>query len=332
MAVEGTEYYNYYNIAGRFTPETAQAPAWKKKYSVTTDEVKSSNYSQEEDAYKAYSALEDIYYAASVQNREKYSDVNDLYAHLSEKYLFNKDYSDCSYSEKQAMYFNELNMTLYGCLSNGGNLNDPRLKGEVEDLTDSGKQSYNRQMVNTQIWNIFKNNGIDMSALKNRGLIFTIDPFNYILKVSGTEDESISEKMEAALNSGNNARQLFYHILNSSSSSISQDVLTKYQALKDFQNVTELDLRDFFSTEEGFVNSDGVKALDIYKESLKSSDTIPSEFKSDAYSYFSALLQKLSETDFSEIPDLNLTIGFDSNGLYDISDKIIHVASFNQLA
>lgn len=331
MAVDGTAYYNYYNLKGRYTPETPQVPSWKKEYSVTKDEVKSNNRSQEDDAYKAYSKLEDVYYAVSVRNREKYSDVNDLYAYLNEKYYSNSSYNGYSYEEKKAMYFNELEMTLFGCLGGGGNVDDPHLSGDVCDPTDSEKQSYNRKMVSTQIQNILTNSGINLSLLNSSKLIFTIDPFNYMLKVSGVEDDSLAQQIESALNSGNNAKQLFYHILNSNSDNISRDVITKYRALKDFQNVTGLDLRDYSVTDDGFVNADGENALDIYKEYLKSTNAVPSEFKGTAYSYFAEQLQKLSRMNFSEIQDLNLEIGYGQNGLYDISDENIYVSTFNAL-
>ncbi|MBA4687634.1 MAG: DUF4885 family protein [Candidatus Galacturonibacter soehngenii] len=330
MAVEGTAYYNYYNIKGRYSPKTPQIPSWKKEYAVTTDEVRSNNRSQDEDAYKAYSKLEDIYYSVSVRNREKYSNVDDLYTYLNEKYN-SSSFNRYSYEEKKAMYFNELEMTLYGCLGGGGNVDDPHLSQKVCDPTDSEKQVYNRNMVNLQVRNILTNSGFDLSLLSQRSVVLKIDPFYYKLSVIGLEDTSISQQIEQVLNSSNNAKQLFYHILNSNASGISKDVLTKYRALKDFQNVTGLDLRDFFVTQDGFVNAAGENALELYKEYLKSSSAIPSEFKGVAYGHFAEQLGKLAKMDVSKILDLNLEIGLGEYGLYNVTDESIYVSRFDTM-
>ncbi|QNU68126.1 DUF4885 family protein [Ruminiclostridium herbifermentans] len=322
-----TTYTNYYNIKGIYTTETPQTPAWKKKYEVTTDEIKSKNYSQNSDVYKAYCKLEEIYYSASVSNRSKYKSVDELSNALGQKYLFSSTYKDYSYSQRRAMYENELEMTLYGCLSGGGNLNDPHLSGAVSEPSESDMKSYNRQMVNLQFQNILSKFGISLAPSDN--LYLTIDPFEYQLKVLGIEDEELIRQLEEALNNGDNSRQLFFHILHNCSTNISDNVRTKYRALKDFQNVTGLDLRNFIQVDNKFINKEGINALDIYKESLKTTKAVPNEFKGSAYLYFNSLLQKLSKVNFSEIPDLNLSIGYKNGVLYDISNENVQIETFN---
>lgn len=329
MAVDQSAYYNYYHIKSYDSPNTPQVPEWKKKYAVTTDEIRSNNFSREDDAYEAYSKLEDIYYSVAVRNRQNYSNVIDLYAYLSQKYLFHSDYNGYRYEEKQAMYFNELEMTLYGCLNGGGNVNDPRLTKDVCDPSDTTIQSYNRKMVNIQLQNVLANNGIKLSALYNSKLVFAIDLFHYRLTVYGAEDEKMANQIEQALNRGKNAKQLFYHILNSRINSIPKEIITKYRAIKGFQKVTGLDLRDFIVTEVGFVNLEGKNALEIYREFLKETDSIPNDSKRAAYSYFSEQLQKLAKINFSNIMDLNLEIGYEANKLTLLSDEWIVTNRFH---
>lgn len=322
-----TTYNNYYNVKGRFTPETQQTPAWKKKYEVTTDKIKSKNYSQDSDAYKAYCKLEETYYSASVSSRAKHKNADDLSNALGQKYLFGSEYKDYTYSQRRAMYENELEMTLYGCLSGGGNLNDPRLSGDVSEPSEEDKISYNRQMVNTQFQNILSNIGINLDSIDN--ITLSIEPFDYKLKVSGIENEEFIKQLEDALNKDNNSNQLFFHILHNCSTNISDDVRTKYRALKDFQNVTGLDLRNFDQVKDAFINKDGKNALDVYKEALKTTKSVPTEFKGNAYSYFESLLGKISKRKFSEISDLNLSIGYKNGRLYDISNEDVQKDTFN---
>lgn len=158
-------YYNYYNVAHRYSCQSPEFPDGKKNYVVTTNEIKSNNNSQDSDAYKAYCKLEDTYYNVSVSNRSKYKTERELYAALNQKYSAHGAYSQYSSVERNAMYENELNMTLFGCLNGGGNVDDPHVGGNVDDPTDSEKQSYNRQMVNLQLNTLLSSSGIDLNQL-----------------------------------------------------------------------------------------------------------------------------------------------------------------------
>ena len=71
MSVEiNSSYYNYYNVKGRYSPETPQTPSWKKLYEVVDDRVKSNNENPESGIYKAHCKLEETYYHSSVSNRD----------------------------------------------------------------------------------------------------------------------------------------------------------------------------------------------------------------------------------------------------------------------
>lgn len=326
MAVDAL-YYNYYNNKVRYTPETPQIPIWKKEYEVITDEVRSSNYSPDSDYYKANVKLEEIYYAASVANRAKYKTESEVSGALWEKYYgIASVYSQYSDEEKRAMYENEWDMTLFGCLTGNANLRDPRLNGKVSDQSEAEKSSYNRKMVSQQVTNILKNHGMDTSLFSDSTLTFIIDPFYFKLKVSGA-DAVLTKQIEDILNTGDNAKELFFYILNCSSTSIAETVRKKFELMKEFQNITGLDLREFQQTKDGFLDDSGKNALDIYKESLKNS---PGMYKGLAYEYFESRLKKMSFSNFHGIPDMDLSIAYKNEYLYDISDPGIQISRFNE--
>jgi len=246
-----------------------------------------------------------------VSNRAKYKDKASLMSALEQKYSASGPYSQYSREERMSMFRNEMNMTLYGVCSD---FTDPRLGGPVMDTTDEEKAAYNRQMVNTQISNILTNAGLDISLLGD--MAFSIEPFNHTLTVLGLDDEKAS-LIERLLNDNRNSTELFHHIMQSNRSRIDGDVRDKYRAMRDFKEITGEDLRAYRQTESGFVDANGRNALDVYKEALKTTDSVPAQFKGVVYEMFSDSLQSLMGKSFSDIPDLILQIGFSNGELQD---------------
>jgi hypothetical protein len=326
-----TAFYNYYNISYRYTPEAPKTPAWKEDLKIVKDQVKSNNRDPESERYKAFEKLEDTYYAMGVRNRAKYTTVSQVYAALSEKYSSDY-YKQFSELEVTAMYDNELEMTLFGCLGGGGNLDDPHLKGEVRDVTEKQAHEYNRKTINMQLCNIFGNAGIDSAMLSKYNMTFSIDPYDYSLKVSGVDDAGLTAMLEKLLNKDHNARELFYHIMHSNRASISDYAKTKYHTLNSFASVTGQDPRQYRQTEAGLVNDRGENILDIYREALKTSDAVPAQFKGTAYNVFEENIKKLLAEGFYRIPDLNLSIGYKDGMLQDLSNADIMHNRFDQMA
>ena len=324
-----TAFYNYYNISYRYTPEAPKTPAWKEDLKIVKDQVKSNNRDPESERYKAFEKLEDTYYAMGVRNRAKYTTVSQVYAALSEKYSSDY-YKQFSELEVTAMYDNELEMTLFGCLGGGGNLDDPHLKGEVRDVTEKQAHEYNRKTINMQLCNIFGNAGIDNAMLSKYNMTFSIDPYNYSLKVSGVDDAGLTAMLEKLLNKDHNARELFYHIMHSNRASISDNAKAKYHTLNSFVSVTGQDPRQYRQTEAGLVNDRGENILDIYREALKTSDAVPAQFKGTAYNVFEENIKKLLAEGFYRIPDLNLRIGYKDGMLQDLPNEDIMHNSFDQ--
>lgn len=329
--MKDTVYFNYYNVPYRYTPEAPKTPAWKESLKVEKDKVKSNNHDPESERYKAFEKLEDTYYIMGVRNRAKYTTVSQVYAALSEKYSADY-YKQFSELEVTAMYDNELNMTLYGSLCGGGNVDDPHLKGEVRDVTPKQAHAYNRKTINMQLCNIFGNAGIDSAALSKYNMTFSIDPYNYALKVSGVDDAGLTAMLEKLLNKDNNARELFYHILHSDRASISENAKTKYHTLNSFVSVTGQDPRQYRQTKAGLVNDQGENILDVYREALKTSDAVPAQFKGTAYDVFEENINKLLKEDYCSIPDLNLSIGYKDGMLQDLSREDLMQNRFDQIA
>lgn len=321
-------YFNYYNIEGRYTPKAPEIPTWRKSYEVVDDKIQSHNCNPKDDHYKALDTLEKTYYSVSVQNRIKYSTVSELHTAIRQKYFLSGDYDHYTEGQKKAMYDNEISMTLFG-IPSGDGFKDPHLTDKVYFPTESEKKSYNRHMVNLQISNLLKSGGIDMQMLEKYNMEFMIDPFTFKLKVLGVDDMELASAVEKILNTDRNSEELFYHIYQSRSSGIKNDIMLKYRALREFKAVTDQDIREYKQTKSGLVNEKGEKVLDVYQKALKECNKIPGRFKANAYSVFAESIKQLMLTDFAAIPDMNLSIGYKNEMLVDLKREDIMISQFD---
>ena len=324
-----SHYYNYYNVKGRYTTSEPVKAGWAERYESVEDRIEGNNSNKDSELYKAYVKLEDIYYDLGAANRAKYSSYDELQTAIGQKYLFSNSpyYGKYSYTERRAMYENELSMSAFGYC---GNMNDPRLNGEVHAETDSEKKSYNRQCVNNQINNIFTNNGISLASFGNSSFTFIINPYTYQLTVEGNADKSIMSPMETLLNGNGNSKELFFHILNGiGSTNIDKNVLAKYRAASLLREYTDLDIRNFTQTKDGLIDGDGNNILDVFKKNIKESSKVPSEFKGAAYDIFEEYIKQITSTDVNSIDDMYLSIGFENGQLRDMSNSNIIKTGFN---
>lgn len=324
-------YYNYYNVEGRYTPKEPEIAGWRMLYETTDDQIKSQNYNQEDEVYQAHLKLEEAYYSLGVSNRAKYNTPQEVEAALTQKYFYSGAYNQYTEEQKYAMYQNEYEMTLYGQISCGF-VNDPHLTGDVKVATESEQKEYNRQAINIQLGNILKGIGLDSSLLEKINMIFTIDPFDYTLKVSGVDNVELTSMIEEALNKDNNARELFYHIIKNDSGSISDDVKLKYRVMTDFKNITGQDIRTYIQSESGLINENGESALEVYLKALETTDEVPALYKGDAYNTFAENLKKLLSKDYVSIPDMYLSIGYCNGELYDVAKEDIMISRFDVTA
>ncbi|MCM1427042.1 MAG: DUF4885 domain-containing protein [Eubacterium sp.] len=322
-----SHYYNYYNVKGRYTTSEPIKAGWVEKYESVEDRIEGNNSNKDSEVYKANVKLEDIYYDLGVANRAKYASYEELQYAIAAKYSSAEYHAKYTAAERGAMYQNELSMSAFGYCSN---LADPRLNGAVHVETDSAKKSYNRQCVNNQINNIFTNNGISQDSYKNINFTFLINPYTYELTVDGDADKSVMSRMEALLNENGNAKELFFHILNSiGSANINKDVLAKYQAASMLREYTGLDIQKFTQTKDALLDENGNHILDIFKTGVQESAKVPSGFTGAAYDIFEEYIKQITAEDVNSIDDMYLSIGFENGQLKDMANSNIVKTGFN---
>ncbi|MDG3044865.1 DUF4885 family protein [Bacillus sp. B6(2022)] len=265
---------------------------------------------------------------------EKYEKINeqnkrfkDPHGHIFDKYR--NPYSpyfrsDLTKPERDAAYSMEIGWANHG---RGGyyNFNDAAFRNEKRyDPTQESveKKLLNRQKVNEQLQALFSTNGLNIP--KNANLTFTIDPNHFKLVVSGTTDESLVKQIEDILNTSNNTRELFFHIMksrNDDSTQFTPDSLAKFHLVNQIKTVTGYDLKDLSIVNGQFVTDTGANIFDIYKEELLK-NPYTAENARIAASHYGAQLFDLAKNGYDSIPDLVLSIGYENGSLYDIGQKV----------
>ncbi|MGD6975716.1 DUF4885 family protein [Bacillus altitudinis] len=265
---------------------------------------------------------------------EKYEKINeqnkrfkDPHGHIFDKYR--NPYSpyfrsDLTKPERDAAYSMEIGWANHG---RGGyyNFNDAAFRNENRyDPTQESveKKLLNRQKVNEQLQALFSTNGLNIP--KNANLTFTIDPNHFKLVVSGTTDETLVKQIEDILNTSNNTRELFFHIMksrNDDSTQFTPDTLAKFHLVNQIKTVTGYDLKDLSIVNGQFVTDTGANIFDIYKEELLK-NPYTAENARIAASHYGAQLFELAKNGYDSIPDLVLSIGYENGSLYDIGQKV----------
>lgn len=324
----GSGYYNYYHDKHRYETEDGKTiEAWYNR-DLSKEEIASTNsgeWNRESQNADLFRKLESTYADIAVQNRAKYQTVNELYSGVYWKY-FDKDsaYSGYSDEEKWAMFNNEMTMTRWGEIKSDhvslpDLLKDPHLNGEVTTNKSTNTREFNSKMLSAQIGNVFKNHGIDLSQLGNSSFRFSVNGMTNKLTVSllsgnagSAIDADLLKKMTEALNSNNNAQNLFYNLLydGAKQGTTPKDQRAKWSLWNNFQSVTGEDIRTYRQTADGFVNKNGEKARDIFKETLKTSTAVPSQFKEAAYDYFVEQEKKAMQYDIADTADLTLSMTY----------------------
>lgn len=183
--------------------------------------------------------------------------------------------------------------------------------------TDKEKK-FGRSVINEQISKLLSEHGIPMEL--GEDLKFTIDPYTYSLSVSGNVDQDKMSLIEKLLNEGDNAKNLWSHAwtcMHDSRNEIvnSQANMTKanqFSLWHEIHNVTGYDAREAKYKNGTFLMPDGIDLLAVFKEK----ETHP-----EGYDLFSKRLLEYAKGGWNTNNDLILTIGFNSNGLYDIGQE-----------
>ncbi|QRF83519.1 DUF4885 family protein [Bacillus altitudinis] len=265
---------------------------------------------------------------------EKYEKINeqnkrfkDPQSHIYDKYRnpYSSYFrSDLTKVEREAAYTMEMS---WARNNKGGqyDFNDAIFRNEKRyDPTQESveKKLLNRQKVNEQLQALFSTNGLDIP--KNANLTFTIDPNHFKLVVSGSTDESLVKQIEDILNTSNNTRELFFHIMksrNDDSTQFTPDSLAKFHLVNQIKTVTGYNLKDLSIVNGQFVTDTGANIFDIYKEELLK-NPYTAENARIAASHYGAQLFDLAKNGYDSIPDLVLSIGYENGSLYDIGQKV----------
>ncbi|TKD58852.1 DUF4885 domain-containing protein [Bacillus sp. S2(2019)] len=265
---------------------------------------------------------------------EKYEKINeqnkrfkDPQSHIYDKYRnpYSSYFrSDLTKVEREAAYTMEMS---WARNNKGGqyDFNDAIFRNEKRyDPTQESveKKLLNRQKVNEQLQALFSTNGLNIP--KNANLTFTIDPNHFKLVVSGSTDETLAKQIEDILNTSNNTRELFFHIMksrNDDSTQFTPDSLAKFHLVNQIKTVTGFDLKDLSIVNGQFVTDTGANIFDIYKEELLK-NPYTAENARIAASHYGAQLFDLAKNGFDSIPDLVLSISYQNGSLQDIGQQV----------
>ncbi|MDO8223522.1 DUF4885 domain-containing protein [Bacillus cabrialesii] len=263
---------------------------------------------------------------------EKYSRINainktksDPLGYIKDKYQNSKSpyfRSDLSAAERQAAYDNETEWLFKGKAQNY-NLQDAAFRnvtfnGEAEA---ENAKVYQRSQVNQQLQVLLNRNHIHIP--EGTELTFTITPIDYKVRVSGSDDEDLIKQIEQVLQSGDNSKELFLHIMKSQSSDstqFSEEAYKKYQAAREMYEVTGYHLKDLEVIDGRYVTPDGRDLLDVYKEELEK-DPVQKETATYAVSHYRSELNKIAEAGYDTIPDFILSIDYSNGSLRDVGQS-----------
>ncbi|XQY91895.1 DUF4885 family protein [Metabacillus sp. HB246100] len=280
-----------------------------------------NNYESESD--RRIKLLDDHYRKVNEQNKRfkyPYNHISDKYTNPSSPYYRH----DMTEIERQAARKHEISWLKNG-YATSYNLQDaifrdePLRHGGVEVAE---QKAFNRQKVNEQFKQL-----LDKFQIKipdNMKLTFTIDPNTHKLSVSGTDDTELTRLIEEALNSENNAKELFAHIIRSRSHDNTQftsEKYDKYNLVRVIKNVTGYNLKDLAVVDGKFVTEDGTDIFDIYKSNLRKNPYVSAQDHGMLTAHYGEQLYALAKHGFDSIPDLVLSIGYEKGSLHDVGQK-----------
>ncbi|GLC87130.1 DUF4885 domain-containing protein [Lysinibacillus piscis] len=230
---------------------------------------------------------------------------------------------DLTTQERDAAASTELSFLKWGH-AGSVSFSDPFFRGKsfYDDVEVASQKAFNRQKVNGQFQQLL--NQHQLTIPKDAKLTFTIDPNTYKVGISGTEDSELARMLEEALNSANNAKQLFAHIIKSrsdDSTQFTQKKYDKYNLVREIQNVTGYNLKDLQVVDNKFVTQDGTNILDIYQNHLKNNPYVSDWERGVRNSHYGSQLTELAKQGFDSIPDLILSIDYENGSFHDVGQR-----------
>ncbi|MCJ2148156.1 DUF4885 domain-containing protein [Bacillus sp. B19-2] len=302
------------------------AEAFRRAYEAANDQTVAETKINAQNPYESESdirkkILDEKYSKINALNKTKPDPlgyIKDKYKNSNSPYFRN----DLSAAERQAAYDNETEWLFKGKAQNY-NMQDAAFRnvnfnGEVEA---ENEKIYQRSQVNKQLQALLDQYHIAIPA--DTALTFTISPIDYQVKVSGTDDEQLIHQLEHILQSGENGKQLFLHImksLSSDSAQYSKEAQQKYQTVREIYEVTGYHLKDLEVVDGRYVTPDGRDLLDVYKEELEK-DPVQKKTAHFAIAHYGAELNRLAEAGYDSVPDFILSIDYSNGSLRDTGQK-----------
>ena len=290
-------------------------------------EIKANNADVYLDNYHVFrKALMDKYTKLAEEAKSHSDPQNYILRKYSDKYC-SWYAADLTEEERLIGYIYEKAMLNTGTIDGGGlKYHDSLFRGiGVGDEVDIARTMFNRQMVNAQISNILKDNGIELG--ENSQCTFSVDPYSYYISVSGI-DEDMKQRIEDALNVGSNGENLYLHIKHcatqdgANSSQITKDGNLKYQAYDQVLHFTGLELNTLEEKNGTYYTKDGKDICDIVNAAINNSKEVPYTHKQQMKDWIKEMISKLAARGWNYMKDMVLEIDYSNGGLMDKNQDI----------
>ncbi len=240
--------------------------------------------------------------------------------------------SDLTREERSIGYRNEISMLRRGRVA-GANMLDSVFR--VNNLTlnydeiNASEISYYRQLCDAQLKNIFSKN--DIEAEESSQYIFRVDPYSYYVSVD-CEDDAMKEKMESALNQGENGKHLWQQIKWFSGRDGAHGIQISNQlsdhkvlAYREVYRYTGYHLDELKEENGTYYTEDGTDVKMLIHEGVWQDPIFPYEANEAKEDYTQAVcswIQEVAEQGWKNVPDMVLSIGYSSAGLHDLEQDI----------
>ena len=267
------------------------------------------------------------YYPKVVEENNQFENP---YNHIWDKYnnIFSPYYiQGLTKEEREATYTNEFNFQRWGKDSGTYDLRDFMFRNrDNSSLNDNvnvaEEKAFNREKVNTQFQSLL--NKYNITIPQDTKLSFTIDPNTLKATVSGSDDETLTKSAQDVIDTADNAKQLFLHIISSRSDDSTQyndKSDTKFNLVQQIKNETGYNLKDLEIKDGEFVTADGTDVFQIYAKKINENPNISDFTKQMTISFYGSNLSELAQNGFDSVPDLVLSIDYQNGSFYDVKQS-----------
>ena len=241
--------------------------------------------------------------------------------------LFHIKLASLTKEEREATYTNEFNFQRWGKDSGTYDLRDFMFRNrDNSSLNDNvnvaEEKAFNREKVNTQFQSLL--NKYNITIPQDTKLSFTIDPNTLKATVSGSDDETLTKSAQDVIDTADNAKQLFLHIISSRSDDSTQyndKSDTKFNLVQQIKNETGYNLKDLEIKDGKFVTADGTDVFQIYAKKINENPNISDFTKQMTISFYGSNLSELAQNGFDSVPDLVLSIDYQNGSFYDVKQS-----------